>query len=66
LAKAEHYLEDPEDVRDIGSLLNSLKRAAIDREKIVLVRHFIDNGGDDLHYLGEQASSVPLRICLIS
>jgi hypothetical protein len=61
LAKAEHYLEDPEDVRDIGSLLNSLKRAAIDREKIVLVRHFIDNGGDDLHYLGEQASFFPLR-----
>jgi hypothetical protein len=53
LAIAEHYLEDPEDVRDIASLLNSLKRAKIDREKIVLVRHFIDNGGDDLHYLGE-------------
>jgi hypothetical protein len=66
LAKAEHYLEDPEDVRDIGSLLNSLKRAAIDREKIVLVRHFIDNGGDDLHYLGDQASLLLVRFISIS
>jgi hypothetical protein len=65
LANAEHYLEDPEDVRDIGSLLNSLKRAAIDREKIVLVRHFIDNGGDDLHYLGEQVSLVLPHIHLM-
>ncbi|KAG9743029.1 hypothetical protein KCU73_g8515, partial [Aureobasidium melanogenum] len=63
LAKAEHYLEDPEDVRDIGSLLNSLKRAAIDREKIVLVRHFIDNGGDDLHYLGEQMETI-MSLCV--
>ncbi|THW99342.1 hypothetical protein D6D13_10183 [Aureobasidium pullulans] len=63
LATAEHYLEDPEDVRDIGSLLNSLKRAAIDREKIVLVRHFIDNGGDDLHYLGEQMETI-MALCI--
>ncbi|KAI5258112.1 hypothetical protein E4T42_00769 [Aureobasidium subglaciale] len=63
LEKAEHYLEDPEDIRDIGSLLNSLKRAGIDREKIVLVRHFIDNGGDDLHYLGEQMETI-MSLCI--
>lgn len=63
LAKAEDYLENPEDVRDIGSLLHSLRRAAIDREKIVLVRHFIDNGGEDLHYLGEQMETI-MSLCV--
>ncbi|KAG9558639.1 hypothetical protein KCU79_g8788, partial [Aureobasidium melanogenum] len=33
------------------------------REKIVLVRHFIDNGGDDLHYLGEQMETI-MSLCV--
>ena len=50
----EEYVENPADVRDIGTLLVHLKRAALDREKIVLVRHFVENGGEDVYYLEEQ------------
>lgn len=52
----DEYQEEPADIKDIGTLLTHLKRAALDREKIVLVRHFVDNAGEDLYYLEEQVS----------
>jgi len=50
----EEYNEDALDVRDIGTLLAHLKRAAVDREKIVLVRRFVETAGEDVYYLEEQ------------
>ncbi|TKA71531.1 hypothetical protein B0A49_06003 [Cryomyces minteri] len=46
------------DIRDIGSLMRHLKRAAIDREKIVAVRTFMEQGGDELYYLAEQMPTI--------
>jgi hypothetical protein len=43
-----------EEVRDIATLMRKLKRAAIDREKVVYIHKFIDDGGEELHYLAEQ------------
>jgi hypothetical protein len=43
-----------EEVKDIATLMNKLKKAAIDREKIVIIHKFIDDGGEELHYLAEQ------------
>lgn len=43
-----------EEVRDIATLMRKLKKAAIDREKIIIIHKFIDDGGEELHYLAEQ------------
>lgn len=50
-----------EEVKDIATLMSKLKKAAIDREKIVFIHKFIDDGGEELHYLAEQ---VCLCLCL--
>lgn len=47
-----------EEVKDIATLMNKLKKAAIDREKIVVIHKFIDEGGEELHYLAEQVGHV--------
>lgn len=44
------------EVRDIPTLMLCLKRAAIDREKIVLIKKFLEQGGDELYYLSENVS----------
>lgn len=43
-----------EEVKDIATLMKKLKKAAIDREKIIIIHKFIDDGGEELHYLAEQ------------
>jgi hypothetical protein len=43
-----------EEVKDIATLMTKLKKAAIDREKIIFINKFIDDGGEELHYLAEQ------------
>ncbi|KAK6387222.1 hypothetical protein LTS17_000488 [Exophiala oligosperma] len=48
----------PEDVKDIASLLKALKLAAVDREKIDLVKHFVNQAGDELYYLGEHIPDI--------
>ncbi len=42
-----------EDIRDIASLMKRLKKAKIDRERIVAVRYFLRYGGDEIRYLSE-------------
>jgi hypothetical protein len=46
-----------EEIRDTATLIRKLKKAAIDREKIVIINRFIDEGGEELHYLAEQVSA---------
>jgi hypothetical protein len=43
-----------EEVRDIATLMRKLRKAAIDREKIIYIHKFIDDGGEELHYLAGQ------------
>ncbi|KAF1999773.1 hypothetical protein P154DRAFT_523082 [Amniculicola lignicola CBS 123094] len=47
-----------EEIKDVGTLLRRLKAAAIDREKIVIINRFIDEGGEELHYLAEQIPAI--------
>jgi hypothetical protein len=42
-----------DDIRDVPSLMKALKHSRIDREKSEAVENFIENGGDELYYLGE-------------
>lgn len=53
---AEVTMEGPE---DIASLLRALKRAIVDRERIEVLKHFISNGGEELHYLEEKVCQAP-------
>lgn len=50
-----------EEIRDIATLMRKLKAAAIDREKIVYIHKFINDGGEELHYLAEQAHTPHIR-----
>lgn len=50
--------EPPEDVKDIGTLLKGLKFATVDREKIDLVKRFVDHGGDELAYLKDHIPTI--------
>jgi hypothetical protein len=51
-----HSLEQSvnDEVKDVPTLMRKLKKAAIDREKIVFINKFIVEGGEELHYLAEQ------------
>ena len=46
-----------EEIRDIPTLMNCLRKSTIDREKIVAVNKFIDEAGEELYYLAEQVCS---------
>lgn len=50
--------EPPEDVKDIASLLKALKFATIDREKIDVVKRFVDHGGEELVYLKDHIPEI--------
>ncbi|KAF9741800.1 hypothetical protein PMIN06_006212 [Paraphaeosphaeria minitans] len=47
-----------EEVKDVPTLMRKLKNAAIDREKIVFINRFIEDGGEELHYLAEQIPTI--------
>ena len=52
-------VEEPlEEVNDIATLLLGLKLAAVDREKIDLVKKFINHGGEELAYLGSHIPDI--------
>ena len=46
------------DVSDIASLMRVLKKAAVDREKLVAVRKFVGNGGEELYYLADRMPEI--------
>jgi hypothetical protein len=48
-----------EEIRNVPTLMRKLKGAAIDREKIVYINRFIDEGGEELHYLAEEVHNLP-------
>jgi hypothetical protein len=50
--------EEPqiEEIGDIPSLMQALKLASIDRERIDVLKKFVNNGGDELYYLADRVS----------
>lgn len=50
--------EEPqiEEIGDIPSLMQALKIASIDRERIDALKKFVENGGDELYYLADRVS----------
>lgn len=62
-ARAYARLDDEPDIEkveiaDIGTLLHIMRRAGVDREKLVAVRKFIDHGGDELFYLSDRMPDI--------
>jgi len=46
------------EITDIGTLVRILRKSAVDREKLVAVRKFVDQGGDELFYLSDRMSDI--------
>ena len=49
---------DEEDVQDISALMRRLKRAHVDREKIEIVKDFVQHGGEELYYLEDSIPAI--------
>ncbi|KAK0640362.1 Meiotically up-regulated gene 65 protein [Lasiodiplodia hormozganensis] len=56
--KSQDVLDQEDDISDVSRLIRRLKKATIDREKIVLVRRFLEEGGEELYYLSEQMPTI--------
>ncbi|KAF2403760.1 hypothetical protein EJ06DRAFT_292720 [Trichodelitschia bisporula] len=50
--------DDVRDVPDIATLMKYLRKATIDREKIVLVERFVAQGGEEIYYLADEMSAI--------
>lgn len=50
--------EDFTEVADIPTLLVALRNARVDREKIMAVRSFLKQGGDEIYYLSDNIESI--------
>ncbi|KIX92270.1 uncharacterized protein Z520_12016 [Fonsecaea multimorphosa CBS 102226] len=50
--------QPPEEIRDIATLLTALKFAPIDREKIDVVKRFVQQGGEELVYLKDHIPDI--------
>ena len=48
-----------EEICNIPTLLDALKAAVVDREKIDALNRFIDEGGEELYYLESKVSVSP-------
>lgn len=49
---------DKTEITDVGSLVRALRRATVDREKLVALRQFVANAGDELYYLPERMPEI--------
>lgn len=46
------------EITDIASLMRAMRKSALDREKLVAVRKFVADGGDELYYLSERMPDI--------
>jgi hypothetical protein len=46
------------EIEDITTLTTAMGNASVDRDKLIAVRKFIDNGGDELYYLSERMPEI--------
>ena len=42
------------EIPDIGTLIRGLKEVPVDSERIILIRRFLEQGGEDLYYLADE------------
>ena len=52
----EEEEDEEEEIADILTLMKRLKKATVDREKIIAVKRFLKDGGEDVFYLAEYVS----------
>jgi hypothetical protein len=51
-------VEPPEEIKDLATLLMGLRLASIDREKIEMVKKFVQQGGEELAYLKDNIRDI--------
>lgn len=52
-----------EEIGNIPTLMYALKAAIVDREKINVLKRFIEDGGEELHYLDSKVSQSLVSRC---
>jgi hypothetical protein len=52
--KGNEDIVETDEIKDIPALMKVLRHGSVDREKIDAVKHFIEQGGEEIHYLEEQ------------
>ena len=50
--------ENDGEISDISALMAALRRSRVDREKIVAIKIFLEQGGDELFYLAEKMPEI--------
>jgi hypothetical protein len=60
-AKSWEEQEGELEVQDIPTLMKHLRESAIDREKMVIVTRFLNQGGEELYYLADQVGNLYSR-----
>lgn len=50
---------EDDDIADIPSLLRTVRRARLDREKVEAVMRFVEDGGEELAYLADKVDPPP-------
>ncbi|KAL8918277.1 MAG: hypothetical protein Q9208_007445 [Pyrenodesmia sp. 3 TL-2023] len=56
--ESDNTEQDLSDITNVVALLSVLRKASVDREKIVAVRTFLAQGGDELHYLADNMDEI--------
>ena len=56
--KIDEAEDDTGEITNILALMIALKKANVDREKIAAVTAFLDQGGDELYYLGDNMPKI--------
>ncbi|KAF2757671.1 hypothetical protein EJ05DRAFT_511446 [Pseudovirgaria hyperparasitica] len=51
-----------EEITNVLALMAALKKSPIDREKIVVVKQFLSQGGEELHYLAENIPAIMAQL----
>lgn len=46
------------EISDVGSLVRALRRATVDREKLVALHQFVTHAGDELYYLSQRMPEI--------
>lgn len=55
---SESDSDEEEEIKNIVTLMKTMKKATMDRKKIQAVRNFLDNAGDDIYYLPKYVNEV--------
>ncbi len=57
-ANGEEIDEDFAEITDLLALMAALRKSRLDREKIAVIKNFLEHGGDEIYYLAERMDDI--------